>query len=77
MSQPTHLDQNYIENNIETKITDDNLFMIDVFLSLKTNQGKICLRKKLVYNTYNLDFKNKDEATKIKSNFYYEIEYME
>ncbi len=51
--------------------------MIDVFLSLKTNQGKICLRKKLVYDTYNLDFKNKDEATKIKSNFYYEIEYME
>ena len=48
--------------------------MIDVFLSLKTNQGKICLRKKLVYDTYNLDFKNKDEATKIKSNFYYEIE---
>ena len=51
--------------------------MIDFFLSLKTSEGKICLRKKLVYNTYNLDFKNKDEATKIKSNFYYEIEYME
>ena len=51
--------------------------MIDVFLSLKTNQGKICLRKKLVYDTYNLDFKNKDEATTIKSKFYYEIEYME
>ena len=30
----------YIENNIETKITDDNLFMIDVCLSLKTNQER-------------------------------------